>query len=192
MDEGFYTHEDIREIVEYAHRRHVTIVPEIEMPGHCHCVVVNYPQLSPVEDPGRRASNQPKYTYRCREINIGDPDSLSFYQDVLKAVMELFPSKVIHVGGDEADVSNWSTNAECLAKMRQLGISDPALLQKWWMNEMSQWVRQQGRTSMAWAERLDLANPPQGQIVHGWHSESEAAIHRGSANSQFVRKLYIL
>jgi hexosaminidase len=178
-EEGYYTHDDVRRIVAYAQRRHITVVPEIDMPGHSLCVVVNYPELSPVDEPGRRDPGLRPHHYRCAEINIGRTESQVFYQDVLKVVMELFPSRVIHIGGDEANAKNWLENPACRAKMKELGYTDPAMLQKWWMERMALWIHQQGRTSMAWGERMQLALPPKGQIVHGWHDESEPAVRAG-------------
>ncbi|MBN2578820.1 MAG: beta-N-acetylhexosaminidase [Pirellulales bacterium] len=191
-EEGYYSHEDVRQIVAYAESRHITVVPEIDMPGHSHCVVVNYPKLSPIDDPGRREPGLRLHKYRCAEINIGIPESQAFYRDVLKVVMELFPSQVIHLGGDEAKTNNWLENPACRAKMKELGYSDPAMLQKWWMERMAQWVHRQGRTSMAWGERMQLALPPKGQIVHGWRGESKPAILAGCQTvNSFHKNTYL-
>jgi hexosaminidase len=178
-EDGYYTHDDVRQIVAYAKSRHITVVPEIEMPGHSHCVVVDYLNLSPIDDPGRREPGLRQHHYRCAEVNIGIPESQTFYRDVLQIVMELFPSRVIHIGGDEAKTKNWLENPACRAKMKELGYTDPAMLQKWWMAEMARWIQRQGRTSMAWGERVQLALPPKGQIVQGWRGESLPAVLAG-------------
>lgn len=174
MNDGYYTQADIREIVAHAAARHVTIVPEIEMPGHCHALLFNYPELAPAKVVERTGEAMP-----CRVVDLGNPQTLDVFRDVLRDVFELFPSPYVHLGGDEAEVETWLQSPKARAKMAELKLSDPARLQKWWMEQMSRFVHDNGRVSMAWGERLELGMPIKGQVVQGWRGESAPAVRAG-------------
>jgi hexosaminidase len=174
MNDGYYTQADIREIVAYAASRHVMIVPEIEMPGHCHAMLINYPELAPVKMVERTGAAMP-----CRVVDLGNPKTLEVFQDVLQDVFRLFPSRYVHLGGDEAETEVWLNSPKAKAKMKELNLTDPAQLQKWWMKQMAKFVHDKGRISMAWGERLDLGMPLEGQIIQGWRAESAPAVKAG-------------
>ena len=171
MNDGYYSQADIREIVAHAASRHVMIVPEIEMPGHCHALLINYPELAPVKVVERTGPDMP-----CRVLDLGNPKTLEFCQDVLQDVFRLFPSPYVHLGGDEAETEVWLKSPLAQAKMKELNLTDPARLQKWWMEQMAKFMHANGKISMAWGERLDLGMPLKGQIVQGWRGESEVAL----------------
>ncbi|MCX6930065.1 MAG: family 20 glycosylhydrolase, partial [Verrucomicrobia bacterium] len=158
----------------YAASRHVMIVPEIEMPGHCHALLINYPELAPVKVVERTGPDMP-----CRVLDLGNPKTLEFCQDVLQDVFRLFPSPYVHLGGDEAETEVWLKSPLAQAKMKELNLTDPARLQKWWMEQMAKFVHANGKISMAWGERLDLGKPLKGQIVQGWRGESAVALNAG-------------
>jgi len=174
MNDGYYSQADIREIVAFAASRHVMIIPEIEMPGHSHALLINYPELAPVKVLPRTGPEMP-----CRVADLGNPKTLEFYQNVLKDVFQLFPSPYVHLGGDEAETKVWLQSPRARAKMKELNLTDPARLQKWWMKQMAQFVHDHGKISMAWGERLDLGLPLKGQIIQGWRGESATAVKEG-------------
>ena len=173
--EGHYTAADVRAVVAHAQARHITIMPEIEIPGHANQAVAAVPGLICQGPDGR-----PLAPGTAGEFCLGAPESLAFFRDVLADVLALFPnSPYIHTGGDEAADGNWRKCPRCTAKMRELGTDNPRVLQKWFMAQVAAQVHAAGRTSVAWADHLDLGVPP-GQIVHGWHAgESQHAVRHG-------------
>jgi hexosaminidase len=172
---GYYSASDVREIVERARRLHITIVPEIEMPSHATQAASVLPEASCLG-----ADGKPLPPGATREICLGSDKAIAALQDVLVETMALFPnSPYIHLGGDEAEDTRWKACSRCQARMAQLGITDPRLMQKWFMHKMNRFVREHGHTSVAWADRLSLGIP-EAQIVHGWHAgELEEAVAKG-------------
>lgn len=172
---GYYSASDVREIVERARQLHITIVPEIEMPSHASQAASVLPEASCLG-----ADAKPLPAGATREICLGSDRAIAALQEVLTEVMALFPnSPYIHLGGDEAEDKHWKACSRCQARMAQLNITDPRLMQKWFMHKMNRFVREHGHTSVAWADRLSLGIP-EGQIVHGWHAgELEEAVAKG-------------
>jgi hexosaminidase len=149
---GHYTQEDVREIVAYAAERMVTVVPEIEMPGHAQAAVFAYPFLASTTDsiPGlRRIWGVSPYI-----INPSDR-SVAFMQDVLTEVMALFPSPWIHIGGDEAVKDQWKANPEIQARIKSLGLKDEHEMQSWFIRRMDAFLTQRGRRLIGWDEILE-------------------------------------
>ena len=172
---GYYSASDVREVVNRARRLHITIVPEIEMPSHAMQAASVLPEASCLG-----ADGKPLPPGATREICLGSDKAIVELQDILVETMALFPnSPYIHLGGDEAEDRHWKACSRCQARMAQLGITDPRLMQKWFMDKMNRFVREHGRTSVAWADRLSLGIP-EGQVVHCWHAgELEAAVTKG-------------
>ena len=135
---GFYTQDDIREIVAYARQRYITIVPEIEMPGHSGAAVRAYPQLGCV--PG------------AEEDCAGNEETFAFLEDVLTEVMGLFPSQFIHIGGDEVDKGHWSRCSKCQARKKAEGLKDEHELQSYFIRRIGKFVNSKGRTLVGWSE----------------------------------------
>lgn len=161
---GSYTQDDIREVVAYAAERMVTVVPEIEMPGHAQAAVYAYPFLASTRDsiPGlRRIWGVSPYI-----INPSD-SSVAFMQDVLTEVMELFPSPWIHIGGDEAVKDQWKANPEIQARIKSLGLKDEHEMQSWFIRRMDTFLTKHGRRLIGWDEILEggLAD---GATVMSW------------------------
>ena len=156
---GFYTHEDIREIVEYARRRHVEVIPEIEMPAHSEEVFAAYPELTCKGKP-----------YGSADFCAGSERVYTFLEDVLTEVMELFPSKYIHIGGDEAAKSNWMSCPECQALMRREGLADVNALQSYMIGRMARFLASHGRIAVGWDEILD-GGLPEGAAVMSWRGD---------------------
>ncbi|MEA3225305.1 MAG: beta-N-acetylhexosaminidase, partial [Planctomycetota bacterium] len=163
---GFYTHEDIRHIVRYAAARHIRIVPEIEMPGHARSAISSYPYLGVF--PKKQKDLKP-WTHWGVSGDIFAPrqQTVAFLQDVLSEVMELFPSRYIHIGGDEAIKNQWQASEEVQALIRAKGLKDEAELQGWFIRQMDTFLAEHGRRLIGWDEILQGGLAP-GATVMSW------------------------
>ena len=148
---GFYTQDDIREIVAYAADRFVIIVPEIEMPGHSQAIIAAYPELGSVDEPVQVRTTWAVSPY----ILNPEPSTIEFMQDVLSEVTELFPGPWIHIGGDEADKTQWKNNPKVQARMRALDVRDEHELQSWFIRQMDGFLTKRGRRLIGWDEILE-------------------------------------
>jgi hexosaminidase len=148
---GFYSQEQIREIVRHAASRHVTIVPEIEMPGHADAAIASYPELGcssgPVEVRTRWGISE----------NIFNPreETIQFLQNVLEEVLDLFPGTFIHIGGDEAVKTQWDESPEIRSLMKRIGVKDSSELQSWFVQRMDRFLTERGRRLVGWDEILE-------------------------------------
>ena len=160
---GFYTQEDIREIVAYARDRFVNVMPEIEMPGHALAAIAAYPELGVT---GQPADVGMRWGVYANILNAED-STVKFMQDVLTEVIALFPSKFIHVGGDEADKALWKTSPRIQERIRELGVKDEHELQSWFIRQMDAFLTEKGRRLVGWDEILEggLAS---GATVMSW------------------------
>lgn len=141
---GYYTQDDIREVVAYAQSKFITIVPEIEMPGHSEEVFVAYPELS--------CSGIP---YKNSDFCAGNDQSFQFIEDVLTEVMELFPSKYIHIGGDEAGKEAWRTCPKCKKRQATENLKNVDELQSYFVKRVSQFLNSKGRSLIGWDEIVE-------------------------------------
>ena len=148
---GFYTQDDIREIVAYAADRFITIVPEIEMPGHSQAIIAAYPELGSVDEP---VEVRPTWAVSPYILNA-DASTVSFMQNVLAEVLELFPGPWIHIGGDEADKTQWKNNPRIQARMRELDVKDEHELQSWFIRQMDAFLTARHRRLIGWDEILE-------------------------------------
>ena len=158
-DGGYYTQEDAREIVEYARQRHITVIPEIEMPGHSEEVLAVFPHLS--------CSGKP---YVNSEVCIGNEDTFTFLQNVLLEVMEIFPSEYIHIGGDEANMDSWRKCPLCQKRMKQEGLADVKELQSYLIHRMEKFLNEHGRQLLGWDEILEGGLAPRATVM-SWRGE---------------------
>lgn len=146
---GFYTQDDIREVVAYAAARHITVVPEIEMPGHSLAALAAYPQFGTGDGP---------FTIPLQGgVNPGiyspaKPGTFQFLDDVLTEVFQLFPSPYIHIGGDEVPPGPWEQDAACQALMKREGLKTPAELESWFIKRIETFVNAHGKTLIGWSE----------------------------------------
>ena len=163
---GIYTQYDIREIVEYARVRHVNVVPEIEMPGHAQAARAAYPELGysgkPVEVLTKWGVSE--------ELFSVDEKTIGFLQDVLTEVMELFPSKFIHTGGDETPKTQWKASAEAQARIKELGLNNEEELQAYFTRRMDEFLSSKGRRLIGWDEILEGGLAPNA-VVMSWRGE---------------------
>ncbi|GAP72300.1 family 20 glycosylhydrolase [Candidatus Symbiothrix dinenymphae] len=146
---GFYTQDEIREVVAYAAARHITIVPEIEMPGHGDAAINSYPWLGVPKVGTQKTRDNLMGTY---VFDVTDPKVIEFFHNVLTEVMALFPSKVIHIGGDEVHFDYWKNSPAVSQYMKEKGFKTPADLQVDFTNKMSQWLTSKKRNMMGWNE----------------------------------------
>ena len=148
---GFYTQDDVREVVAYAAARFITVVPEIEMPGHAQAAIAAYPWL------GNTGQQLEVLAHWGVDQNILNPSdsAIHFMQDVLTEVLALFPSRWIHTGGDEAPKAQWQSSPIAQERIRQLGLHSENELQSWLTAQMSQWLAGRGRSLIGWDEILE-------------------------------------
>lgn len=157
---GYYTQEEIREVVEYAARRHVTVIPEIEMPGHSEEVLAVFPQLGCYGQP-----------YRNGELCIGNEATFEFVENVLTEVMALFPSEYIHIGGDEASAAAWEKCPKCQKRRREEHLKDEKELQSYMIHRVEAFLNAKGRKLIGWDEILDGGLAPAATVM-SWRGES--------------------
>lgn len=159
---GIYTQDDVRRIVAYAAQRGITVVPEIEMPGHASAPVVAYPQLAATDDPPREV---PADWGVYRNLYNVEETTFTFLEDVLDEVLALFPSRYIHVGGDEAVKDQWRSSPRVQARMRELGIDDEMKLQSWFIRRIEQFLSARGRRLIGWDEILEGGIAPNATVM---------------------------
>jgi len=149
---GFYTQDQMREIVAYAAERHITVIPEIEMPGHTGAVLASYPELGCTGGPYEVV---PYWGVMPDIVCAGNDKVLDFYKKVFDEICDIFPSKYIHIGGDEAPRTRWKACKKCQAKMKELGFTREAELQSWMIREIEAYLKAKGRKIIGWDEILD-------------------------------------
>lgn len=148
---GFYTHDDVREIVAYAAERFITVVPEIEMPGHSQAIVSAYPELGCTSD-----AVEPRTSWGVSPylLNV-EASTIAFMQNVLGEVLQLFPSPWIHIGGDEAVKTQWKASARIQARIAELGLKNEDELQSWFIRQMDVFLTERKRRLIGWDEILE-------------------------------------
>jgi len=177
---GFFTQQDIREIVAYARERFVNVVPEIEMPGHATAAIAAYPEL------GSTGKQLEVGTYWGVYKSIFNPSerTILFLQDVLGEVIELFPGRFIHVGGDEAPKDEWKASPQVQARIKELGLKDEAEMQSYFIRRMDQFLTSRGRRLIGWDEILEGGLAP-GATVMSWRG-TEGGIAAAKAGHDVV------
>ena len=185
---GFYTQAEVRDVVAYAAQRNVTIVPEIEMPGHALAAIVAYPWLGSVSHPPQQVSSDWgvfSYLY-----NPGD-NTFKFLEAVLGETMALFPSTYIHVGGDEAVKDQWRASSAVQARMRALGMKDEDALQSWFVARIGRYLKAHGRRLIGWDEILQGGVPPDATIT-SWRGIDGAIVAAKSGHDAVLSPAPVL
>lgn len=159
---GFYTQEQVREIVAHAAARHITVVPEIEMPGHATAAVVAYPRLGVTDKPPRAV---PEEWGIFPTLFNADESTFVFLEEVLTEVVQLFPSPYIHVGGDEALKDEWQASPKVQARMKELGVADEHALQGYFIQRIGKFLEAKGRKVIGWDEILEGGIPPNATVM---------------------------
>lgn len=156
---GYYTQQDIKDLVEYARQRYITIIPEIEMPAHSEEVLTAYPELSCTHEP-----------YKQADFCVGNEKTFEFLENVLTEVMELFPSKYIHIGGDEAGKLSWKTCPLCQQRIKDEHLDGVDGLQSYLIHRIEKFLNAHGRQIIGWDEILDGGLAPNATVM-SWRGE---------------------
>ncbi len=199
--EGFYTQVEIKEIIAYAKERHITVVPEIEMPGHSTAAIAAYPRLG---TSGKEIEVPIKFGVSKDVYNVSDQKVIQFLTDVLDEVMALFPSKVIHIGGDEVKYNHWKSSAAVQKYMKANNLATPADLQVYFTNNISKYLQSKGRRMMGWNEIMGhnlhhyqdkkdtktTQKLAQESIIHFWKGDVDLATTAASNGYEIVNSLH--
>lgn len=170
---GFYSKSEIAEVVAYAAARHIDVVPEIEIPGHCAAVLASYPEFGCANDDTTYQVQIGPY-WPPRAILCGGNDSvLQFLRDVMDEIIPLFPYKVYHIGGDEAVKYNWERCPRCQARIKALHLAGEEGLQGWMIQEIERYLQRQGKQIIGWDEIL-LGDISDSAIVMSWQGSQGA------------------
>ncbi|MBW8800199.1 MAG: beta-N-acetylhexosaminidase [Streptomyces sp.] len=164
---GFYTQDDIREIVAYAAERHITVVPEIDVPGHSQAAIAAYPELGNTDVVDTTALSVWDSWGISPNVLAPTDNTLRFYEGVFEEVLELFPSEFIHVGGDECLKDQWRASAAAQARIKELGLADEDALQSWFIGHFAKWLSARGRRLIGWDEILE-GGIAEGAAVSSW------------------------
>ena len=174
---GFYTQEDIKKIVAYAQDRGIQVVPEIEMPAHVMSAIASYPFLSCTQEPIAVPSGG---VWPITQIYCpGKETTFEFLENVLNEIIPLFPSKYMHVGGDEATKTNWETCPDCQRRIAEEGLEDTEALQSYFMKRIGQFLEKKGKVLIGWDEILEGGLPPAATVMSwrgtkgGWEASAQ-------------------
>ena len=151
---GYYTQQEARELIEYAAKKNITVIPEIEMPGHSEEVMAIYPHLSCTGTP-----------YTSSEFCIGNEDTFIFIENVLDEVIDLFPSEYIHIGGDEASREHWKKCSKCQARIKSEGLENENELQSYLIKRVEKYLNSKGRRLLGWDEILEGGLAPDATVM---------------------------
>jgi hexosaminidase len=168
LDDGFYSPDDLSEIVAFAAERHVNVLPEVDMPGHMVAAIAAYPELGGSPEP---LSVWTSWGISTHVLNLNE-GTLSFCADVIDAVVGIFPWDYVHLGGDECPTSEWESSPRALALMREHGYTETRELQGWFTARVAEHLRTRGRTLVGWSEIID-GGAPENAIVMAWRSEDD-------------------
>ncbi|MFB9864398.1 glycoside hydrolase family 20 protein [Rufibacter immobilis] len=167
---GYYTQAQVKEIVQYAAQRNVTVVPEIEMPGHVASAITAYPHLSCAQKPQLPLTGG-NYTNISANYCPGNEEVFTFLEDVLTEVVALFPGQYIHIGGDEVDKSGWKKCARCQARMASENLKNVEELQSYFIRRMEKYLASKNRRIIGWDEILEGGLAPQATVM-SWRGET--------------------
>ena len=167
----FYTQEDMKEVVAYAKKLHIQVIPEIDMPGHMVAAIACYPELSCTGEPTEVSTRWGVMDNICC---CGKENIYNFAKDVIDELCEIFPAPYFHIGGDEVPKTRWKTCPKCQAKIKELGLKDENALQGYFNNEMAKYLRTKGKRMIGWNEVLDAADIMDKDVIAQWW------VYRGS------------
>lgn len=171
---GFYTQEQLKDLVAFARRRGVEIMPEIDLPGHTQAAIAAYPQIG--NNPLKPVEVSCRWGIHDAVLNVDD-STVDFFKHVLDEVVDVFPFDYVHLGGDEVRPGEWRESPAALARAESLGLSKVEDLLGWWIGELAAHLETRGRRTAVWDELLD-AQPPKGLLFFGWRNVSRAPAAR--------------
>ncbi len=171
---GFYTQEELKDLVAYAKRRGVEIMPEIDLPGHTQAAIAAYPELG--NNPGRRVEVSTRWGIHDIVLNT-DEQTVGFFQNVLDEVTDVFEFGYVHLGGDEVRSREWRANPAVQARAAELGLSEVDDLLGWWIGRLQAHLAERGRLVAVWDELLETS-PPKDLLFFGWRDATRAPAAR--------------
>ena len=196
---GFYTQTQIRNIIKYASERHITIIPEIEMPGHSAAAIAAYPWLSAT---GKEIKVPCNFGVQYDVFNVTDPKVLNFLNDVIDEVTALFSSGILHIGGDEVRYDQWNASSSVQKFIQEKGFSSASDIQVWFTNQMSKVIAQKGWRMMGWnditgeklhhfqsGDKEGTERLAPGTIVQFWKGDSDM-LQRAAEQGQHIVNSY--
>ncbi|WP_020387984.1 beta-N-acetylhexosaminidase [Kribbella catacumbae] len=169
---GFYTKDDLREIVAYAADRGITVVPEIDLPGHMQAAIAAYPELG--NNPDSQLGVRQIWGISDDVLNVND-ETVEFVRTVLREVLEIFPSPYIHLGGDECPDVQWRTSEVAQARQAELGLTDAGQLQGWFTEQVAAVLTEDGRRLVGWDEMVET-DCPKDAVIMAWRSAQRGEI----------------
>jgi len=175
---GFYTQDELRELVAYAARRGVRIMPEIDVPGHMQAAIAAYPLLG--NDPGAQLDVRTAWGISSHILNAAE-ETVTFVTDVLDELVDVFPFDYVHLGGDEVPPDEWLASAAARERAKKEGLSHVEDLLGWWAGRLATHLAGRGRRAAFWDEVLDRTAPP-GSLIFGWRDESRVAAARAAGH----------
>ncbi|MBO4671979.1 MAG: family 20 glycosylhydrolase [Bacteroidales bacterium] len=182
---GFYTQEEARDLIRYAAERYVTIIPEIEIPGHSLAAISCYPELScGLEDHYETATKWGIF----KQVYCPKEETFKFLEDVFDEIIDLFPSELIHIGGDECPKASWKKCPHCQALIKKLGLKDEFELQSWFIQRMEKYINSKGRQIIGWDEILQGGLAPNARVM-SWLGE-EGGIKAAQQHHEVVMSPY--
>ncbi|GAA0266648.1 beta-N-acetylhexosaminidase [Actinomadura nitritigenes] len=164
---GYYSQDDVREIVAYAAQRHITVVPEIDLPGHTQAAIAAHPELGNLDTPLDVATT---WGVGPNVLNA-EEHTIAFFQNVLDEVVELFPSPYISIGGDECRKDQWRASPAAQRRIRELGLRDEADLQSWIIGRIAGHLAAHGRRTVGWDEILEGRGAPEHTVITSWRDD---------------------
>ncbi|MEG0890200.1 MAG: beta-N-acetylhexosaminidase [Bacteroides sp.] len=174
---GYYTQKDIKEIIAYATRRHIQVIPEIEMPGHASAAIAAYPWLGVTN---KQIKVPCKFGVQYDIFNVTDPKVLRFFEEVIDEVIALFPAPIIHIGGDEVRPNHWNESPEVKAYMAKHNLKSPAELQVFFTNNISNLLATKGKRMMGWNEIT-------GDRLHDYQNKDEGEMKQKLSKNTIVQ-----
>lgn len=168
---GYYTHEEIREVIEYARVRQIEVYPEIDLPGHSTAVISKYPQYSCSGEPVDVAND---FGIFPRIFCAGKEETYQFLFELLDEVCELFPSPLVHLGGDEAPKDEWKNCPDCSRVMKEQGFTDYEELQAYFTERMINHLKKKGKTAIVWNDAVASGNLEETSIIQHWSEWGDA------------------
>jgi hexosaminidase len=167
---GYYTQEDIKDVIDYAAKRYITIIPEIEMPAHSMAALAAYPEFGTDPNSGYKVAETWGMMNKYNNVFAPTEKTFQFLEDVLTEVMDLFPSQYVHIGGDEASKIWWRKDAATQQMMKANNLKDESALQSYFINRIEKFVNSKGKTIIGWDEILDGGLAPNA-VVMSWRGE---------------------
>lgn len=180
---GFFTSEQMREIVEYCAERYITVIPEFDMPGHCCALIHAYPELSCTGAQINVKTSQGIYE---DILCAGKDGTFEIVFDILSDILEIFPSEYIHIGGDEAPKTRWKECMYCQKRMREEGLKDEETLQGWFTNKIIEFLKSNGRKAIVWNESLRSGVVNNGILVQRWMDKKNLSAEFASNGGKII------